>query len=83
MNTAYLLMAEYETGTLTLDQISERYLGIAPRSAEARARSHSLPFPTFRLGDGNKAPRLVHLQDLADFIDRRRAEAKKEFDYCQ
>ncbi|WP_176662090.1 pyocin activator PrtN family protein, partial [Staphylococcus hominis] len=34
--------------------------------------------PTFRVGDTQKAPRMVHISDLAEHIDRRRTEAKKE-----
>ncbi|ECJ3939271.1 pyocin activator protein PrtN [Salmonella enterica subsp. salamae] len=78
MNTLYFLMAEFETVTPTLADISEKYLGMKPRTAEDKAALGRLPIPTFRLGDTQKAPRLVHLEDLAHHIDKMREESKKQ-----
>ncbi len=79
MNTMFLLMAEFETSTIPLATIAERYLGMKPAYADKRAGAGDLPIPTFRIGDTQKAPRMVHVKDLADFIDKRRREAKIEF----
>ncbi|MGK3630405.1 pyocin activator PrtN family protein [Enterobacter cloacae] len=78
MNTLYFLMAEYETVTPALADIAEKYLGMKPRTAEDKAAVGRLPIPTFRLGDTQKAPRLVHLEDLAHHIDKMREKAQKE-----
>ncbi len=82
MNTMFLLMAEFETATIPLADISERYLGMKPATADKKAGAGTLPIPSFRLGDSQKAPRMVHVKDLADFIDQRRTEAAKEFRHC-
>lgn len=81
MNTVFLLMAEFNTPTIPLSQIAERYLGMKPETANKKANLGQLDIPTFRLDDGQKAPRIVHVKDLADFIDKKREEAKKEFEY--
>lgn len=78
MNTLFFLMAEYDTVTPALSDICEKYLGMKPRTAEDKAALGRLPIPTFRLGDSQKAPRLVHLEDLAHHIEKMREIAQKE-----
>lgn len=78
MNTTFLLMAEFETAVIPLSEIAEKYLGMRPATAENKALTGQLSLPTFRVGDTQKAPRMVHISDLAEHIDRRRAEAKME-----
>ncbi|KHN50691.1 pyocin activator PrtN family protein [Pectobacterium fontis] len=82
MNTMFLLMAEFNTATIPLSSIAERYLGMKPATADKKAGAGDLPIPTFRLGDTQKAPRMVHVKDLADFIDSRRIEAQRELRHC-
>lgn len=81
MNTMFLLMAEYETPAVPLSDICEKYLGVKPSTAEKKALLGELSLPTFRLGESQKSPRLVHLQDLAELIDRKRKEAKEFLEY--
>lgn len=76
MNTMFLLMAEYESATVPLSQICEKYFGMKPFTAERKAAENKLPIPTFRTGDSQKAPRMIHIADLADFIDKQRSESK-------
>jgi hypothetical protein len=76
MTTLIFLMAEYETASVPLSKICEKYLGIQPSTAESKAAKGLLPLPTFRLNESQKSPRLVHLTDLAELIDRKRKEAK-------
>ncbi|HAT1684182.1 TPA: pyocin activator protein PrtN [Klebsiella oxytoca] len=83
MNTVFLLMAEFETSTIPLAVIAERYLGMRPATADKKAGAGQLPIPTFRIGDGQKSPRMVHVSDLAEFIDTRRKAAKEELKSCQ
>lgn len=83
MNTVFLLMAEFGTSTIPLAQIAERYLGMKPSTADKKAGAGDLPIPTFRIGDSQKAPRMVHVKDLAEFIDTRRKAAKEELAHIQ
>ncbi|MFS9379440.1 pyocin activator PrtN family protein [Citrobacter sp. ANG330] len=81
MNTLYFLMAEFETVTPALSDICEKYLGIKPSTAEKKALRGELTLPTFRIGESQKAPRLVHLSDLAEQIDRARKEARELYEH--
>ncbi|HIB1682310.1 TPA: pyocin activator PrtN family protein [Salmonella enterica subsp. enterica serovar Muenchen] len=83
MNTMFLLMAEFETPTIPLSEIAERYLGMKPSTADKKASCGDLPLPTFRIGNTQKAPRMVHVSDLAEYIDNQRKEAKKELKHFQ
>lgn len=83
MNTMFLLMAEYEKSNIPLSEIAERYLGMRPSTAEQKAAEGKLPIATFRVGNTQKAPRLVHVEDLANLIDQRRKEAKSELERCK
>jgi hypothetical protein len=79
----FLLMAEYEKSNIPLSEIAERYLGLKPATAEQKAAEGRLPIATFRVGNTQKAPRLVHIEDLAALIDLRRKEAKEELERCR
>jgi hypothetical protein len=73
----FLLMAEYESATVPLSNVCEKYFGMKPATAERKAWQNQLPIPTFRAGDSQKAPRLIHISDLADYIDKQRQESRE------
>lgn len=73
MNTIFLLMAEFETASIPLSDVCEKYFGMKPATADKKAALGQLPIPTFRAGQSQKAPRMIHIQDLADYIEQQRA----------
>lgn len=77
MNTVFLLMAEFETSQIHLSVVAEKFLDITPAWADRKAALGELPFPTYR-DNSQKSPRMVHISDLAEWIDKQRDEAKKE-----
>ncbi|EML7933163.1 pyocin activator PrtN family protein [Providencia rettgeri] len=79
MNTVFLLMAEFETSQIPLDIVAEKFLKLTPGYADKKATLGELPFPTYKDDKSQKSPRMVHISDLAEWIDKRRNEAKKEF----
>ncbi|WP_368911031.1 pyocin activator PrtN family protein [Proteus vulgaris] len=81
MNTVFLLMAEYETSQIPLSVVAEKFLSISPSWADKKANLGELPFPTYR--DNQKSGRLVHISDLAEWIDKKREVAKAEFKLLQ
>lgn len=83
MNTMLLLMAEFEKVNIPLADIAEKYLGMRPSTAEQKAAEGKLPLATYRIGNTQKAPRMVHVQDLADHIDGQRMSAKAEIARCK
>ena len=83
MNTAFALLARFESPTVKLEDICEEFFGMTKTTAYQRAAVMDLPVPTFRGGSGQKAPRLVHVDDLAAYLDRQRAAAKREWEHAQ
>lgn len=80
MNTAFALLARFESPTIPLELICEEFFGLRRDKAYQRAAAEELPVPTFRASDSQKAPRLVHVDDLANFLDAQRATAKKQWE---
>ncbi len=81
MNTVFLLMAEFESPVLRLEEVSVKYFGINSLSkAKRMAASNQFPISFFKVSKSNKCPWHCHIQDLADLIDNRRKEAKLEFE---
>ncbi|KLU14098.1 MULTISPECIES: pyocin activator PrtN family protein [Xenorhabdus] len=80
MNTTFLLMAEFETSQIPLSAIAERYLKMSPGTAERKANEGKLNIPTYKLTDSQKSPRIVHVNDLAAYIDEQRELAAKEIE---
>ncbi|MCS6114494.1 MULTISPECIES: pyocin activator PrtN family protein [Shewanella] len=78
MNTAFLLMAQFNKVIVPLDQISKEYFALEPRTAQNYAKAGRLPVPAFRGGEGNKAPWLVNVNDLAAYLDKQRDAAAKD-----
>ncbi|PHM50179.1 MULTISPECIES: pyocin activator PrtN family protein [Xenorhabdus] len=83
MNTVFLLMAEFETSQILLSAIAEKYLKLTPATAERKAIEGKLKFPTYRMNDSQKSPRIVHVHDLAEYIDKQRELAAKEVERMQ
>lgn len=79
MNTVFLLMAEFETSQIPLSVVAEKFLNLTPSYADKKAALCELPFPTYRNEKSQKAPRMVHVADLAEWIDNERKNSKKEF----
>lgn len=68
MKTILLLMAEFESPIIPLEDIREKYLGLGKAEAEKKAKRHELPFPAFRMS-GQRSPWLVKVEELANYID--------------
>ncbi|MBD2786592.1 pyocin activator PrtN family protein [Xenorhabdus sp. DI] len=83
MNTVFLLMAEFETSQIPLSVIAERYLKLSPATAERKASEGKLKIPTYKMNDSQKSPRIVHVNDLAAYIDQQREQASKELKRVQ
>lgn len=80
MNTTFALLARFETPTVKLEDICEDFFGLGREKAYKRAALNELPVPTFRAAESQRAPRLVHVDDLARYIDEQRAKARREWE---
>ncbi|SGZ04578.1 Putative uncharacterized protein [Moritella viscosa] len=48
-----------------------------------RAKTHYLPFPCFKIGDSQKSPVVVHLNNLVNYINQSVAEEKSNWQKFQ
>jgi hypothetical protein len=78
--TMYLLMAEFGSRMMIpLEELAKSVLGMSINTAKRRAKSCELPFPTVKLNESQKAPYLVSIQDLANYIEDRCTSARIEW----
>jgi len=85
MNTAFLLMAQYNgAAVIPLDQVCRDYFShLTPVQFSRKATEGDIDLPVVRIEGSQKAAKGIHLGDLAAYIDARRAAAKKECDQMQ
>lgn len=82
MNTLFLLLAEFETAHVPIEVVAAKYLGLGRATAFQRAAQNRLPFPVLKT-DSRKAPWLVDLRDVAEWIDRSRSLNRNEWEKSQ
>lgn len=85
MNTAFLLMAQYDgAAVIPVEAVCRDYFShLTPLSFMRKVDAGDIDLPIVRIDAGKKAARGVHLADLAAWIDKRRAVAQKECDQMQ
>lgn len=79
MNTNFALLARFESPFVALKDICKEFLGITPVTAEQKAKACTLPFPTVKLRDSERAPSMVKIEDLATYLDQQYEAAQKEW----
>lgn len=82
MNTAFLLMAQYDgRAVIPLDVVRKDYFPhLTQVKFMRKVNGGEIGLPVVRIETSQKAARGVHLQDLADYLDKRRKLALKEFE---
>jgi hypothetical protein len=82
MQTAFLLMAFYQgKAVIPIDDVARDYFPHLSGDKLARKlAAGEIPIPVIRIENSQKSAKGVHLSDLADYIDRQRAAAVKEFE---
>lgn len=80
MNTAFLLMAQYDgAAVIPLDLVCRDYFShLTPIQFSRKATDGDIRIPLVRIEGSQKAAKGVHLNDLAEWIDARRTAAQKE-----
>ncbi len=73
-STFFALMAEFQTASVELNKVCEKYFGLTAPEAAKRANLNRLPIPAFRCGT-QKSAFMIHIEDLATLIDDQRAKA--------
>lgn len=80
MNTAFLLMAQYNgQAVIPLDNVCADYFShLTPEMFQRKVLAGKIRIPIVRLEPSQKAAKGVHLADLAAYLDQQRAAAVKE-----
>lgn len=77
MNTIFLLMAQYEgQAVIPLSRVCADYMNLTVEKFKQKQMAGEIDIPVVRLGaQSQKAGLGIHLNDLADYIDRQRQKA--------
>ncbi|RUV63834.1 Pyocin activator protein PrtN [Mesorhizobium sp. M5C.F.Ca.IN.020.29.1.1] len=81
LNTAFLLMAQYNgKAIIPLDEVRRDFFShlTLPRFLR-KLSSGDIALPLMRIETSQKCAKGIHLRDLADYLDRRRQAAQREF----
>ena len=80
LNTAFLLMAQYHgKAVIPLEDVRRDFLShLTLQKLLRKLGAGDIALPVVRIENSQKCAKGIHLQDLADYLDRRRAEAIKE-----
>jgi hypothetical protein len=80
MNTAFLLMAQYDgAAVIPIERVCKDYFShLSPDKLARKISLGEIKLPLVRMEASQKAAKGVHLLDLARWIDERRAAAEKE-----
>lgn len=76
--TAVLLMVQYGGPVIALKRVHEIFGFNTPEAATKAANAGDIPVPLFKVRNSNKAPYMIHIEDLANYIDAQRSNAAKE-----
>lgn len=80
LNTAFLLMAQYNgKAIIPLDEVRRDFFShlTLPKFLR-KLSSGDIALPLMRIETSQKCAKGVHLQDLADYLDKRRQVAQNE-----
>lgn len=72
-STYFGLLAEFEAAEIRLEDCCQKYFGLNRHEAFRAATMCRLPIAAYRLGS-RKSPWMVSISDLAEYIDKQRAE---------
>ena len=80
MNTAFLLMAQYNgSAIIPVEKVCKDYFShLTPEKFFRKVSLGEITIPLVRMEHSQKCVKGIHLQDLANYLDERRAAAIKE-----
>jgi hypothetical protein len=78
-STYFGLLAEFGAAEVPLEDCCKKYFGLDVTQAKRRAGTYSLPVKAYRATASQKGGWLVSMADLAEHIDKQKAEAERMF----
>lgn len=81
MNTSFLLMAQYSgKAIIPVEDLCRDYFPhLTPEKFVRKVTSGDIKIPLVRVEESQKAAKGVHISDLAEYLDDRRAAALREY----
>ena len=78
--TSFLLLAQYGgRAFIPIEEVCRDFFAhLTPMKFIRKTVTGEITLPVVRMDNSMKAARAIHLSDLADYLDERRAAAKKE-----
>ncbi|RZQ53040.1 pyocin activator protein PrtN [Pseudoalteromonas phenolica] len=80
MNMTFALLARFNNPVVPLKEVCQEFFGINPKTAEQKAKAGTLPVPTFKMRDSERAPTLVNISDLGEFLELRYQQGREQWD---
>jgi len=77
MNTAFILLAQYQTAIIPAQRVAKDYFNLTTDKFLRAVGSGEIKLPIVRMTGSQKSARGVHLADLAAYLDTHRAAALK------
>lgn len=80
MNTAFLLLAQYNgKAVIPVPDVCRDYFShLNSEQFVRKASKGEIKIPVVRMEESQKAAKGIHIQDLADYLDARKAAAVEE-----
>lgn len=80
-STSFLLLAQYGgKAAIPVEDVCRGYFNhLTPEKFLRKVAAGDIPIAVIRAEASQKCQKSIHLQDLADYLDNRRAAALKEF----
>jgi hypothetical protein len=85
VKTEFFLLAQYDGRVvIPLELVCRDYFShLTPIQLSRKTTAGKIDLPVVRIETSQKAARGIHIQDLAAWVDARRAAARKECDQLQ
>lgn len=79
MDTLWMLQGKYNQSPIILvDTVAKDFFGMNTRTFLRKVDDGSIDLPVMRMDDSQKALKGVHIRTLAEYIDKRQAEAQRD-----
>ncbi|ATI43332.1 Pyocin activator protein PrtN [Pacificitalea manganoxidans] len=79
MNTAFLLIVMYSgRPIIPAEDVARDFFGLSTDKFIRKVSAGSIALPLVRMESSQKCAKGVHIDDLAEYLDKRRAAAVKE-----
>ena len=81
MKTIDMLLAQYDgLQIIPIDRVCADYLRITPNKFLRKTLAGEIDLPIVRFSNSQKSAKGIHVADLAEFLDKRVAMARRERD---